>query len=458
MVNSADKIILINPVTRNKVRVLRVERCQQKILPNVGLWPPVTLLEIATYLSYKGYRNLEIVDAEAEKLSFDNLISLAAEKFPAMVIIQGTTPTIDDDIIFSFEIKKKLPAAAVVFIGIHATIFPAELLKNESIDYAVMGEPEIVVTELADYCLKDKGQKQDIKGLAYKDKGKIYVNEKAAQRDNYDYPLLPDRSLLKNELYVMVLTGKPFAVIKVSRGCDFQCPFCTSGAYYGRGWRSRSPENIVTEIIDAKQNYGIDTFMFLSDTFNNKNDFVDTLASLIIENKLNVSWVANSRVDLVNENSVSLMKRAGCILVSLGIESYDAGVLKRNSKYFDKATIDKAIDVFKKNRILTYGYFIMGLAGETKSTMVKTMHFARNSKLDFAVFYSLTPYPGTKYFELYNNTAWKNYFHGISDIVEYKRLSKSAIKFGRRLAAILFYIKLYRFNMLMKFLLRGKVC
>lgn len=458
MVNSADKIVLINPVTKNKVKVLRVERCQQKALPSVGLWPPVTLLEIATYLKYRGFLNLEIIDAQAQKVSFDALPFKVAEKVPAMVIIQATTPTIEDDIVCSVRIKKALPEATVVFIGLHATVLPAELLQHESIDYVIIGEPEVVATELADYCLNRRGDRKEIKGLAYKDNGQICVNKTAGQRDTYDYPLMPDWSLLKNELYVLALTGSPFTVIKVSRGCDFGCPFCTSGAYYGRGWRARSPENIVAEIIAAKEKYGLDTFLFLADTFNHKSDFVDNLSSLIIEKNLNIRWAANSRVDLVNEKSVRLMKKAGCLLVSLGIESYDGNVLRKNKKYLDKGAINQAIEVFKNNGILTYGYFIMGLEGETKSSMIKTIFRAAESKLDFAIFYSLTPYPGTEYFSRYKNTAWKNYFHGISDIVECEGLSKKVIKFLRHLAPVIFYSRPRRLGALIKFFLQGRLC
>ncbi len=458
MVNSTDKIVLLNPVTRNKARVLRVERCQQKALPTVGVWPPVTLLEIATYLKYKGFLNLEIIDAEAERISFDALPSKVAGRVPAMVILQATTPTIEDDIACSIRIKKTLPETIVVFIGLQATVFPAELLQQESIDYVISGEPEVVVAELADYCLKRRGDRKEIKGLAYKDNGQIYLNKAAGPRDTYDYPLMPDRSLLKNELYVMALTRTPFTVIKVSRGCDFCCPFCTSGAYYGRGWRARSPENIVAEVISAKEKYGLDTFMFLADTFNQKSDFVDSLASLIIEKKLNIRWVTNSRVDLVNEKSVRLMKKSGCMLVSLGIESYDKGVLRKSKKYPDPGVINQAIGIFKNNGILTYGYFIMGLEGETKSSMLKTIFRATASKLDFAIFYSLTPYPGTEYFSRYKHIAWKNYFHGISDIVEYKGLSKNAIKLARQLASIIFYSRPRRLGALIKFFWQGKIC
>lgn len=451
------KVLLINPVTKNREKVLRVERCQQKVLSPVGLWPPSTLLEIALYLKYDGFKNIEIIDAEIEGMSFEGLKSIITEKSADMIVMQATTPTIEDDILLSNMVKKEIDNIKVVFIGLYATVFPAELLKNKSIDYVVLGEPENAVAQLANYCANSSADIRGIKGLGYKDNGDIYINEKNTLRQVYDYPIMPDRSLIKNELYIMPLVRKPFTVIKVSRGCDFACSFCTSRIYYGKGWKARSPENIIEEIKDVLNNYGIDTFLFLSDTFNN-NGFADKLSLKIIENNLNIKWACNSRVDLINQRTAGLMKKAGCMLVSLGIESYDENILRKNRKYIPRRSIERGVAALKKNRILTYGYFILGLQGETKRSMLRTIIAAFCSKLDFAMFYSLTPFPGTEYFKLYNNLNWKHYFHGDSDIVEYKNLGKTVIKICRYLSFFMFYIRPYRQFLLLKYFFRGRLC
>lgn len=458
MVKPLAKILLINPVARNGQKVLRTERCQQKLLASIGIWPPVTLLEISTYLKHHGFHNIEIIDGEVESLSFGELAREAAKRLPDMVIIQATTPTIEDDILFSSEIKRQSKNTSTVFIGLHATAFPEELLSNSPVDYVVLGEPEQAIAELAEYRFKNLGSISNIKGLGYKNNGDVLVNERGLPRDDYDYPLVPDRALLKNDRYIMPLTGMPFTVIKVSRGCNFSCLFCTSSLYYGKGWKARSPENIIEEIRDAKEKFGINTFLFLSDTFNGDNNFVEKLSALIIENNLNIRWVANSRVDLISEDTVVLMKKAGCMLVSLGIESYDKDVLRKNNKNLDRETINRGIGVLKKHGIATYGYFIFGLENETKCSMLKTAIMAAASKLDFAVFYSLTPYPGTPYFRRFNNLNWQDYFHGSSNIVGYKKLGKGAIKIGVYAALVIFYLRPRRIFLLAKYLLRGKLC
>lgn len=458
MVKPLAKILLINPVTRNGQKVLRAERCQQKLLAPVGIWPPVTLLEISTYLKHRDFQNIEIIDGEVERFPFNELASEVLKRLPDMVIIQATTPTIEDDILFSSKIKQQSRGTPIVFIGLHGTAFPEELLSKGSVDYVVLGEPEQVIAELADYCFKKQGDIRNIRGLGYKINGDVFVNERGLPRDNYDYPIIPDRALLKNDRYIMPLTGKPFTVIKVSRGCNFSCSFCTSSLYYGKGWRARSPENIIEEIKDVKEKFGINTLLFLSDTFNSDNNFVEKLSSLIIENNLNIKWMANSRVDLISEDTVILMKKAGCLLVSLGIESYDEDILRKNNKNLDRKAITRGIDILNKHGIATYGYFIFGLENESMFSMLKTAIMAAGSKLDFAIFYSLTPYPGTPYFKRFNNLNWKDYFHGSSNIAGYRKLRKGAIKIGIYAALILFYLRPRRIFLLAKYILRGRLC
>ncbi len=450
------KIILLNPVTRNKGKVLRVERCQQKILSYIGIWPPVTLLEIATYLRYRGFNNIEIIDGEIEGYRFNELVLEIMKRKPNVVIVQATTPTIQDDIFFASLLKYKSKEVVIVFIGLHATIFPQELLKEDSIDHVILGEPEETICDLMSYYLEEKPNIKTIEGLGYKHNGKIIINKKRLPRENYDYPMMPDRGLLKNEKYILPLTKEIFTVIKTSRGCNFRCLFCTSASYYGKGWKARTPQNIIEEIKDVKNKHNIDTFLFLSDTFNGTKDFVKRLSSEIIEENLNIKWVSNSRVDLVDEEAVSLMKKSGCMLVSLGIESYDEDILERNKKDISIEDIDNGIRLFNKYGIKTYGYFIFGLEGENKKTLLKTTIKAMKSKLDFANFYSLTPYPGTYYFDKYKARDYKEYFHGISNIVSYDNLNRFTIRLCRYFAFAIFYLNPIRFMQLLKYFLHRR--
>lgn len=448
-------LVLVNPVTKDGTRVLRVERCQQKVLSAVGIWPPITLLEIAAKLN--NLRTVALIDGEAEELSFDALVECIILKSPDLAVIQSSTPTVDDDILFSSLLKKRLPFLKTVFIGLPATTMADWLLKYEAVDYSVLGEPQDTVYDLIEHLSGGKINRSEIPGLGYKYKGQVFVNRRRAKIDNYDYSYFPDRALLDNKKYRLSLTGQQFTIIKVSRGCDFACSFCTSEAYYGKGWKSRSVENIIQEIRQVKSRQGIDNFLFLSDTFNGRKDFVKKLTAAIISEKLNIQWVSNSRLDLLDEESVSLMKKSGCLLISLGIESFEEDVLKKNKKFIRLEDINNGINLLNKYGILTYGYFIFGLEGETRKSIWKTTVKAASSKLDFAIFYSLTPYPGTEYYEKYKNKNWKSYFHGISDIVNYGHLSSLEIRVYRYMALLLFYMRPRRLLLLIRHLFRGKL-
>jgi radical SAM superfamily enzyme YgiQ (UPF0313 family) len=415
------------------------------------------LLEIATYLKYNGFENVGIIDGEIEKIPFKELLEKVINIQPAIALIQATTPTINDDLVFASLIKKGTTKTKIIISGLHGTVFADSLLNRPFIDYVVLGEPEETIPELLDFVLEGQGDISNLKGVAYRLGGSIFVNERRPQRGSYDYPVLPDRSLLKNHDYIMPLTGKPFSVIKVSRGCDYACSFCTSSVYYGRGWRGRSPANIIEEIKDVKINYGIDNFLFLADTFNANQEFVDSLCSMIVDEKLGINWVSNCRPDLVQEESVRLMSKAGCMLVSLGIESHDAEVLKANKKNLTSGSVEKCLKIFNKYGILTYGYYIFGLEKENKKTALRTIFRSSKSDLDFAAFYSLTPYPGTEYFRRYNNLDWKEYFHGKSNIVGYGYLGKRTIKLAIFFAYIFFYAHPKRIKKIFEIIIKKNV-
>jgi len=450
-------LVLLNPVTKNRVRVLRVERCQQKILSVVGIWPPITFLEIVAKLKIKDLGHIAVIDGETEGLSFDALIERVVMKSPDLVVIQSTTPTIEDDILFSSLLKARKPLLKTIFIGLPATTMTDWLLNYAAVDYAILGEPADTVCDLIEYLSGGKINLSEILGLGYKCNEQVFINQRRPAMDNYDYTVFPDRSILDNGKYRLSLISKQFTVIRTSRGCDSACSFCTSRAYYGPGWRPRSVENIIQEIRQVKGKQGIDSFLFLSDTFNGKKEFVKELTAAIISQGLDIQWVSNSRLDLLDEESVSLMKKSGCLLISLGIETFQEDILEKNKKFLKLEDIYRGINLLKRYGILTYGYFIFGLEGETRLSIWKTILRAVCSKLDFAIFYSLTPYPGTDYFQKYKNKNWKDYFHGTSNIVSYKHLSSLEIKIYKYAGLFLFYIRPRRLLLLAKYLLKRKL-
>ncbi|MBU1864218.1 MAG: B12-binding domain-containing radical SAM protein [Candidatus Omnitrophica bacterium] len=453
-----ERIVLINPTTQSRKKVLRVERCQQRRLFTVGLWPPVTLLEIATYLQYCGYNNIAIIDAEAENYDFTTMIQRIVQEKPVVVIVSTTTPTLEDDVALAMNLKKFDNRLIVIACGIHATLKPNDFLGKNRFDFCTIGEPEIVVCDLLEILLVEKSDVDNVKSVAYLDNDEVHITEKALPRESYDYPIMPDRTLLKNDLYRLPFTRTKFTTIKISRGCDYGCMFCTSASYYGKGWKTRSVSSIIAEIKDCIKKYNIKTFLFLSDTFNARKEFVEELCSSIQEEKLDIRWVVNSRIDLMDESSVITMKKAGCILVSLGIESFDTEVQKINKKNLDITKIDSGLKALSAAHIYTYGYFIIGLYGDSIQKTLRTIYLAWKSPLDFACFYSVTPYPGTAYYDEFKSEDKSQYFHGDSTCVKHGAFTPLTVVLLKLCAYIFFYFSIRRLRLIMTYVIKGRIC
>lgn len=201
------------------------------------------------------------------------------------------------------------------------------------------------------------------------------------------------------------------------------------------------------EIKSVRKIFGIDDFMFLSDTFTVKEELILELCGLIERNAHGISWICNSRTDTLTEKIALAMKRAGCWLVSLGIESGDENILKNIKK---DATIDDAkrsVSLLQKAGIKSIGYYMFGLPGETKETMEKTISLAKELGTDYAYFFTATPFPGTEYFEMAERDGWlkskdwERYSQGRSDIISFEGLNAGEISSAVQKAYRTFYLR-----------------
>jgi radical SAM superfamily enzyme YgiQ (UPF0313 family) len=195
----------------------------------------------------------------------------------------------------------------------------------------------------------------------------------------------------------MPLIKGPFTFIVTSRGCTAGCTYCIKHVSYQYSVRVRSPEKIMEELWLLKR-LGIHNIHMYADLFTIHRDQVVELCRLIIKEKLKIKWTCNSRVDYVDEEMLQLMSQAGCWLISWGIESGNEQILKhaRKGAYPDKA--ERALLWAKKAGIANWGYFIIGLPGETEGTIRQTIDFSKKLPLDIALFHVAAPYPGTPFF------------------------------------------------------------
>jgi radical SAM superfamily enzyme YgiQ (UPF0313 family) len=267
------------------------------------------------------------------------------------------------------------------------------------VDIVVRREPDEVVRVLANSLEHNKGL-DTVKGVTYKEGGKVYVNVDMPFIEDLDRLPFPDRKIVNNELYRMPFTSEPFTLINTSRGCPFSCIYCTAHLYYGKKFRTRDPFKVVDEIDDCVNKYGIMNFLFWADEATFDKAKMEKICSEIKRRNLNIRWFCNSRADLISQELLKKMKDAGCFLISFGLESGDQRILDNVKKGLKVEDLRRAVKDAKKAGLQVIGHFIFGLPGETWESAHKTIDFAKKSGVDYAQFYIAIPYPGTEMYDL----------------------------------------------------------
>jgi len=207
-----------------------------------------------------------------------------------------------------------------------------------------------------------------------------------------------------------------------SRGCPYLCVFCTSNGY-STSLRERSVENVIGELKELKEKYNITSFGFMDETFSLRKQRTIDLCKRMIEEKLNMNWIALSRVDRVDEEVLGWMKKAGCRIMMYGIEHSSQKVLDYMRKAFTVEQIVKAVKMTKDAGIEVHGFFILGSPPDNKEMIEQTIKFAKELKLNYASFNIYVPYPGTESFERLKKEGkiltedWSRYDQSLNEFV-----------------------------------------
>jgi len=268
-----------------------------------------------------------------------------------------------------------------------------------------------------------------IKGLVWRNGGDILVNpDRPFIYDLDDLPL-PRHDLLPLADYRAPLVGGPYAFVVTSRGCPGRCRFCIKHVSYGDSVRFRSPESVLEEI-EALVDLGVRDVHMYADLFTVNRDHVLGVAEALIERGTPVRWTCNSRVDFVDESMLQTMARAGCWMIAWGIESADERMLRRMRKGTSLDQIRQALRWSKDAGIMNWGYFIIGLPGETEKSILHTIDVSKKLPLDLALFHIAAPHPGTPFFfEVVENgwfrpgTQWEEVDMDRSTVLDYPDLS-----------------------------------
>jgi len=461
-------ILLVNPPAPDRGIWIRSQHRVGRRSREGMIWPQADLAQMAAL--FPDHR-VEIIDAIPQRMTWAAFEHLLREKQPRYYVTQVTAPTLQNDM-YGVFLARSLGATTVAF-GTHVTPLPRATLEDyPALDFVLRGEPELTLRELVDTLEGRVAGDEDsawwpdlppdfadrlrrlftgadpdwrpawlgadparrrllipcIKGLAWRDGQEIVLNADRPFIADLDLLPLPRHDLLPLKKYRAPLVGGPYDFIVTSRGCPAACRFCIKNVSYGNSVRFRSPENVLAEV-EYLVGLGVRAIHMYADCFTLNRDHVMGICEGIISHGLKVRWTCNSRVDFVDEEMLQAMARAGCWMISWGIESGDEGMLRRMHKGITRQQVEQALRWAKKAGIWNWGYFIIGLPGETEESIRRTIDFARHLPLDLTLFHIAAPHPGTPFFfEVVENgwfrpgTCWEEVDMDRSTVLDYPHL------------------------------------
>lgn len=349
-----------------------------------------------------------LIDYQTEKKTFEDLLSDMRKFEPDIIFFSITNSTIFEDLKICKEIKKLYPN--IIFILKGALFFnPTKEILNKldlsDIDFLIGGEVEFSIGPLVDAIQSGKKRFLEIPGILYKNQFGWTPTSFKEWNANLDMLPFPDRFSIKNHLYTRPDTGEPMATIATTRGCGAKCTYCLTPVISGSKLRERSPKNIFEELYECVHEHNITNFFFKSDTFTMNRHWVEKLCNYIAKSDLHtkISWVANSRVNPLEQETLFQMKNAGCWLVAFGFESGSSETLLKIRK---GATVEQnfiAREMTKKAELQCFGFFLIGLPWEDLSNIEETKKHIFELDCEFLELHIAVPYFGTSLYSQISN-------------------------------------------------------
>ncbi len=469
---TAVDVLLVNPPTPDRGIWIRSQHRVGRRSREGMIWPQVSLAQLAAL--FPDY-TVEVVDAVPGRMSWAAFEALLDEKRPRYYVTQVTAPTLQNDMYGVFLARAR--GARTIAFGTHVTPMARSTLRAYPVlDFVLRGEPELTLRELVDTleqiahpkseappwtsldapfaqrlnrlfqttdpawspawkslngngrALQPETALTEIKGLVWRRDDAVVVNPSRPFIANLDDLPLPRHDLLPLEQYRAPLVGGPYTFVVSSRGCPGSCRFCIKHVSYGRSVRFRSPENVLDEL-ELLAGLGVHKVHMYTDLFTVNRDHVMGICEGIRARGLRLRWTCNSRVDFVDLELLQTMQRAGCWMISWGIESGDERMLRRMNKGITPEQVEKAVHWSKQAGLMNWGYFIIGMPGETPESIRTTIDFAKGLPLDLVLFHIAAPHPGTPFFdEVIENrwfrpgTRWEDVDMDRSTVLDYPNL------------------------------------
>jgi radical SAM superfamily enzyme YgiQ (UPF0313 family) len=368
---------------------------RQLLQSKSGVLPVLGLGYIHSDLEREGHHVL-FLDVPAMGLADEDIVERLRAFAPALTGVTCTTPTLLGAL-RACELAQSVGSKTILG-GPHTSVYARENLVHDFVDFVGVGEGITIMRELA-RALERGESGEGIRGLV----SRTFHGGEAPYLNLSDVAW-PDRQTLKAASYTSIMNHKSFATMITSRGCPYECSFCFRDS---KKVLYRSPGDVVDEMEYLQREHGVKEIIFYDDVFTLRKSRVHEICDEILRRGLRIRWEAPTRVDLVDEELLRKMARAGCMRLRFGIESGSPEILTRIAKHSTIEKVEQAVTATKRAGIHTFGYFILGYAGETLAQARQTIDFACRIPLDYAAFYVATPLPDT---ELFNEVVASGQF------------------------------------------------
>jgi len=355
---------------------------------------PLSLGFLAGYLIERGVRPT-IIDEQLEYLSPQKIKDIFRNKENIIVGLSCLTAGAQRAYELAGWIKDASPGALIVYGGVHATVLPEEAFERGHADVVVCAEGEETLHELIQ--AHEKGDSfEKVKGIFYRRDGQV-IN--TAPR-----PVIEDLNTLPAFPYYLFEDNGAqydFGNLISSRGCPFECIFCSQRSISGRRYRYRSAQNVLKELDTLIYTYGQKNIIFNDDNFVVSRQHVFDVCEMMIARNYpdNISFLAMARTDMVDGRMLELMKRAGFKNIVYGLETGSERLMAMIKKKATLADSRRALELTRQAGLGSISSFILGLPTETHEESLQTIKFAKSLPLDFTRFNLLVPYPGTEIYE-----------------------------------------------------------
>lgn len=400
---------------------------------------PLGLGYLASYL-IKNEIEVMLVDPDIEDTDYNGVIQKISGFKPHIVGISAMTSNFFAASRLAKDIKN-MSNTIIILGGAHASAVPSEIVSSfREFDAVVFGEGEETLLEICNKYVNGKVDFSDISGVCYRENDLPKKNKPRPFIENIDTIPYPARDLVNIKKYKSpnyLEFGKTNATMITSRGCPNQCTFCSAHLSTGYKYRPHSIDYVLGEIQLLIEKYNTEFILFWDDTFTINKKRVLELCEAILDRKLKFSWFCLARVNTVDEETLSIMKKAGLRVINCGVESGNQEILNNIKKGTSLEQIKRAYKIARKLKLKTLASFMFGLPGETKETIENTIDFAVELDPDMAFFFILTPFPGSAIYGEYKDKLfnvsenWSDFKYVLTDgtiALESREFTKEELK------------------------------